>query len=203
MRGLPACSHVLQLFDSDESRADAVATYIAEGCLQGETVIAVVTPRHWEVIAARLESLLPSMEEAQQSGSLRVLNAFDTLNLFMRDWALDVAEFHRSVGTLVNRLLTSERRVRAYGEMVDVLLSRGDFRNAEQLEVLWNDIAWPDRMTLFCGYSSVNFGDPATAAHLRGMCGLHARVRTDTHDILASFLLAEYDALSGGRFPTA
>ena len=73
--------------------------------------------------------------------------------------------FDEIVGTLVARL-AEQGRVCIYGEMVDVLAARGQYKAAYQLEVLWNALGKREPFTLFCGYSSAHFGDPKTAAIL-------------------------------------
>ena len=70
------------------------------------------------------------------------------------------------LGSLVARL-GNGRRVRIYGEMVDVRAARGNYKAACQLEALWNALGRRESFTLFCGYASGHFGDPRTAALAR------------------------------------
>ena len=102
---------------------------------------------------------------------------------------IDQKLFEDSVGTLVWALASSDRRLRIYGEMVDVLASRGDFRIALQLEARWNELRAETPFTLFCGYSSENFGDPKVSDALQLTCQAHSHIRTNPRDPLATFLL--------------
>ena len=74
-------------------------------------------------------------------------------------------------------------------EIVDLLAVQGNFAGAQLLENLWNELHARMPFTLFCGYSSENFGDPLTAGSLRSICRSHSHVRSNPNDLLGSFLL--------------
>ena len=65
-----------------------------------------------------------------------------------------------------------KRLVRIYGEMVDVLWSRGREDAALSLEILWNQLIAGRKCSLLCGYSSgVGQGDGFHA-----ICNRHSHV---------------------------
>ena len=111
----------------------------------------------------------------------------------MRNGAPDAERFDARVGALVRRLVGRGRPLRVYGEMVDILAARGDFRLAQELEALWNTFGEHTRFTLFCGYSAINFGDPRSLEALRLICRAHSHVRSEPGDPLATFLLESAD----------
>ena len=159
--------HSLQLFDCRDSVADAVSDFIAEGVEAGYGVLAVMRRETWESTARRLRDRGLDPAVAQASGGLTVLDAAATLDTFLVNGRIDQKLFEDSVGTLVWALASSDRRLRIYGEMVDVLASRGDFRIALQLEARWNDLRAESPFTLFCGYSAENFGNPKLSETLQ------------------------------------
>ena len=118
-----------------------------------------------------------------------MLDAAATLETFLVNGRIDQKLFEDSVGTLVWALASSDRRLRIYGEMVDVLASTGDFRIALQLEARWNDLRAETPFTLFCGYSAENFGNPKLSETLQLTCLAHSHIRTNPRDPLATFLL--------------
>ncbi len=130
----------MQLFDCRDSVADAVSGFIAEGVEAGDVVLAVMRRETWESTARRLRERGLDPAVAQASGGLTVLDAAATLETFLVNGRIDQKLFEDSVGTLVWALASSDRRLRVYGEMVDVLASTGDFRIALQLEARWNDL---------------------------------------------------------------
>ena len=155
-----APQHSLQFFDCLDSAADAVSGFIAEGIQAGDVVLAVMRRETWESTARRLRERGLDPAGVQASGGLTVLDAVATLETFRVNGRIDQKLFEDSVGTLVWALASGDRRLRIYGEMVDVLASAGDFRTALQLEARWNELRAENPFTLFCGYSSENFGNP-------------------------------------------
>ena len=192
-----AAQHSLQLFDSRDSVADAVSCFIAEGVEAGDVVLAVMRRETWECTARRLRERGLDPAVAQASGGLTVLDAAATLETFLVNGRIDQKLFEDSVGTLVWALASGDRRLRIYGEMVDVLAAAGDFRIALQLEARWNELRAETPFTLFCGYSSENFGDPKVSDALQLTCLAHSQIRTNPRDPLATFLLES--ASSGPR----
>lgn len=184
-----AAQHSMQLFDSRDSVADVVSGFIAEGVEAGDVVLAVMRRETWESTARRLRERRVDPAVAQASGGLTVLDAAATLETFRVNGRIDQKLFEDSVGTLVWALASSDRRLRIYGEMVDVLASTGDFRIALQLEARWNELRAETPFTLFCGYSAENFGNPKLSETLQLTCQAHSHIRTNPRDPLATFLL--------------
>jgi hypothetical protein len=181
--------HILQLFDTHTSRADAVSSFLREGLEQCEAVVAVMTPANWEYTSKRLRSRGVRVDDAVAAGQLTILDAAETLKKLSRNGIPDRERFDATIGTLARRLRSGGRTLRAYGEMVDLLAGEGDYRGAQQLEGLWNELREREPFTLFCGYSAVNFGDPRTSTALRHICRSHSRVRSNPLDALGAYLL--------------
>jgi diguanylate cyclase (GGDEF)-like protein/PAS domain S-box-containing protein len=49
-------SHIVQLYQDDESCGDAISHFAAEGIIRGDSIILVHTKPHWEIISHRLSS---------------------------------------------------------------------------------------------------------------------------------------------------
>jgi phosphatidylglycerophosphatase A len=185
--------HHLQLFDSSKSLAETVAAFLMIGFDQGEALLLVATPEHRELLTRRIEASGLNVREAVLANRLAILDAAQTLDKFMRQDTPNPAAFDEVVGSLVARL-GNGRRVRIYGEMVDVLAARGNYKAACQLEALWNALGRRQSFTLFCGYASGHFGDPRTAAALADICAAHTHLHRKTDDLLAEFLLEQQNA---------
>ncbi len=181
--------HAVQLFDSTETRAEAVAAFVRDGLLRGEVVLIVLTEEHWDAVARRLRAAEVPVSATQASGQLVVRDAHGTMLVFRRHGVIDRHIFDRTVGALVRRLRAGGNQLRIYGEMVDLLAAEGDYRAAIQLETLWNTLATHEPFTLFCGYSASHFGNPAHAEALGTICGSHTHVRVNPRDMLGSFLV--------------
>jgi len=187
-----ASEHTVQLFDSSKSLADSVAQFLVTGLERGENVLFVATPEHRELLTKRLADLGWSVRTLIAANRMVVLDAAQTLDKFMRQDTPSPVAFDEVVGSLVHRLANG-KRLWIYGEMVDVLAARGNYRAAQQLEETWNALGQRECFTLFCGYASGHFGDPRTAKALAGICAAHDHVHRKSSDILAEFLLNQHD----------
>ena len=97
--------HLVQLFDSDESLADAVGAFLHEGFRRKETLVAVMDEQRWYTVAMRLSGWGLPVDEAMASGQLTVRDAADTLKLFMRLGRPDRDLFEDSVGSADSRVV--------------------------------------------------------------------------------------------------
>jgi hypothetical protein len=189
--------HHLQLFDSSKSLAETVAEFLMAGFNRKEALLVVATPEHRELLTRKLEEAGVNIRGAERASRLVVLDAAQTLNKFMRQDTPNAAAFDEVVGSLV-ALLANGRRVCIYGEMVDVLAARGNYKAAHQLEEMWNALGRRESFTLFCGYASGHFGDPRTAQALNDICEAHSHLHRKKDDLLAEYLHDQRDGQSSG-----
>ncbi len=141
--------HGVQFYENDATLCDTVGAYVGSGLGGGEKVVVIATETHRQGIAARLSRNAIDVELACRSGRLVLLDARETLARFM-DGAMPDGERFREVigGTLGN----ADTRIRAYGEMVDVLWGEGNVGAALYLEELWNGLAKEYPFSLLCSY---------------------------------------------------
>jgi len=183
----PMSDHVCQLFDTDESRTEHVAAFLAEGFHAGDYVIAVARPDHWTSIAARLEMLGIPVERRKTEGQLRVSDAKITLTQLCPRGRLNQFAFNEIIAAAIEP--AAGRRVRAWGEMVDMLVERGDLDGALELEELWNGVSEMVPLTLICSYTAAHFVPAASHKGLRNLCLAHTDVRRSPDDSLANWVL--------------
>jgi hypothetical protein len=186
---LVTSEHVVQLFDTDESRAARVAEFLAEGYRLGEPLVVIGRPESWPNVIDRLRTLGVDPNQAAAEGMLVVKNAEDTLRRLSRDGSPDPDRFQDTVGKALSVLATRGPRVRAYGEMVDILAQADDLNAALSLEALWNVAAEKVPIYLLCGYSAPHFISATTHRALRDICAAHSGVERHDHDRLGSWLL--------------
>ena len=113
---LVTSDHVVQFFDSDESRAERVAHFLAEGYRQGEPLVVVARPVVWPVVIERLQHLGVNPNQAAAEGMLVVKNADDTLRRISRGGLPDPDLFQETVGRAMSvwatALLTNHSKIR-------------------------------------------------------------------------------------------
>jgi MEDS: MEthanogen/methylotroph, DcmR Sensory domain len=196
----PLCTseHNVQLFDSSRSMADTVSAFLMAGFTRGEPLLIVATPEHRELLARKLNEAGINVHEATAANRLVMLDAVECLGKFMRQDVPSAIAFDEVVGSLVARL-SNGKRVCIYGEMVDVLAARGNYKGAQQLEHLWNDLGQRESYTLFCGYASGHFGNPKTAKVLADICESHTHLHRTRDDLLAEYLLEQADVRPARR----
>lgn len=189
VRGPIASEHIVQFFDGDESRAECVAEFLADGFRKGEPAIVVAKPANWSRAFAHLQAIGIPVQQAIDEGMIVVQDAGDTLRRLSRNGSPDPRAFDAVVGKAVAGLAGRGSRVRAYGEMVDMLAQRGDLTDAIRLESLWNQLGERTPFFLLCGYSAAHFVATSTHRALREICSAHTDVHRHAQDPLATWLL--------------
>jgi hypothetical protein len=175
--------HAVKFYGSDDSLFTTVAGFLAEGLIARQAAIIIATPSHREAIVEHLCGRMIDCAAAIRRGDLLLLDAEDTLGLFMVGGMPDRDLFDRSVGHLVHQTLTGRPGImRAYGEMVDVLWKQGQTDAAITLEILWNRLAHKHNFALLCGYAMGSFYKQAE--QLEAVCTQHAHVIADDSNVV-------------------
>jgi PAS domain S-box-containing protein len=137
-------AHLLQFYEREEHLYDAVARYLDEGLDTGDRLLLIATPEHTSEFLARLP--------ASAAERATLLDARETLESIVVDGMPDATRFR----DLLRRALDKARggqpgaRVRAYGEMIDLLWREGRVEAAIQLEELWNEARVDPRFSRIC-----------------------------------------------------
>jgi hypothetical protein len=155
----PARFHGVHFYNDERAWCRTVAEFLADGLRRHDAIVAIVTPPHHVLILEHLLSLDLPLRDLLKTQALQLLDAGDTLGLFMRDDGPDADLFHRHMGGIVRTAAESRSpaRVRACGEMVDLLARQGRHAHAVRLEMLWNELAVNADLSLLCGYTLLSF----------------------------------------------
>lgn len=151
--------HAVRFYEDDSRLAEAVTAFLGDGLRAGDIVAAIATPVHREAFQRRLEADGFDVERLIASGAVYFVDAHDALAMFMRGGDPDPEAFRTELGALIDRLSTQarSRRLRAYGEIVDVLWLSGQHSAALRLEELCNDLQDRHAFHLLCAYSMAGF----------------------------------------------
>src|SRR5688572_12229685 len=168
--------HAVQFYGTETSLFETVACFLAEGLVSRQPAIVIATPGHRVGILEQLSARLIDCAKALREGDLVILDAEETLDLFMAGDRPDFELFEKNVGRLIEQSLNGRKRVviRAYGEMVDLLWKQGRTEAAIQLEMFWNKLASQYHFALLCGYAMGSFYKQTQ--HLDEICTLHSHV---------------------------
>ncbi|MEP7049870.1 MAG: PAS domain S-box protein [Pseudomonadota bacterium] len=173
-----AHAHVVQFYEDDSFLCDTVARFLGLGLVSGEPVVVIATQSHWNAFTARLTASAFDAERACASGQLTFLDAAETLGKFMRDGMPDRTLFESVVGGLLGAIRSRQQapRVRAFGEMVDLLWREGNPEAALLLEEMWNDLGASHPLNLLCAYVMANFYRADDSGRFDAVCNSHSHV---------------------------
>lgn len=190
--------HAVRFYDSEVSLCRLVAGFLKEGLVLGHPAVIIATPEHSQGIVADLRARDVSVKALQASGDLIVLDAAETMALFVVGGVPNREKFLATITPVLDRARrgAKNRVVRAYGEIVDLLWKNGRDIAAIQLEVLWNQLGRTAGFALLCGYARGNFYQDAS---ILDVCRQH------THLVAADGTprVSNADSLLVGGIPTA
>ncbi len=146
--------------------------------MAGEPVVVIATLVHRKAFTQRLKLQGCDLERPLASGQLVMLDAAETLAKFMVDDMPDWELFKELVGGVIEqaRLGRERARVRAYGEMVDLLWREGCKPAAIALEGAWNQLATIHSFSLLCAYVMGNFYHSGDGSGFDDVCRAHTHV---------------------------
>lgn len=144
-------AHHAFLYADEDEMLRAVATYFESGLEAGEHAVAILTAEHAEELRQAM---------GRSYARLEVMDAQATLGLFMLDGMPDEPLFQATVGTLLRERRRTSPGIRAFGEMVNVLMVRGHADAAIALEAMWNRLAAQVDFELLCAYEAACFEHP-------------------------------------------
>ncbi|MBV9328598.1 MAG: MEDS domain-containing protein [Chloroflexi bacterium] len=169
--------HFVQFYEHDQVLLDAVSGYLLAGLQSGEAAVVVASCEHLDELQRRLAELGVSVATEHSSGRLILLDAAETLTKFMVGSSPDADLFDQEIGNLVRSAARDGRHVRAFGEMVALLVSEGNSRAAVQLEALWSELQRRSgSFSLFCAYPMESFREASLAGAVRQVCDEHSQV---------------------------
>ncbi len=169
-------SHGVQVYAEPEELAESVVAFLTSGFEQGEPAVVVAHPETVSRSAAGLDAAGWAFDAATESRLLVVADAETTLAAFMDGARPSPQRFERTIVTLLEAAARPGRRVRVFGEMVDVLVRRNAAAAADELERLWNELAETYDFSLLCGYQLDVFDRSAQARTLPHVCREHSHV---------------------------
>lgn len=175
---LPPHDHVVQFYEKETALHDTVASFLAEGLRAGEAALVIAVEEHRDALRFRLAALGVDVNALTRTGQLVVVDAREVLATVMPDEMPSAAAFREHVGRLIEEAMAArpEARLRAYGQMVDVLWREGRTQAAIRMEELWNELAHDRSFALLCAYAMGPFYQEGDAAGYDEVCRLHGRV---------------------------
>src|SRR5690348_1944783 len=173
--------HAVRFYRDAHDLGATVAAYVAEGFTLGQPAVVIATPPHVDQIREQLRARGLSSEQLARDDRLVLLDAEETLAQLLLGVMPDPIQFRRTIVPVIEGASAANdgARVRAYGEMVDVLWKADRTRAASRLERLWNSLAHTHTFSLLCGYAT---DTSYKLAAVDEICSHHSHVVTDDAD---------------------
>lgn len=168
--------HFVQIYEEESDLLHSLGEYLADGLWQGERVVIIATESHRSELDRRLREKSIDVASAVVTRSYLALDAQETLDKFMVESRPDPVLFNATVGAVVRAAARGGRRIRAFGEMVAILMGGGNRAGAIRLEELWNELLREVPCALFCAYPASCVCGESPLQTLTEICDTHTRV---------------------------
>lgn len=146
--------HVIHFYEDERSFLDVLTGYVGAGINAGETVIIIATSSHLHELNNRLLAHGIHLKALLKEKQYIPVVAEELLAKFMVNGMPDAILFEKELGQLLKYARNSHQHIRAFGEMVALLLSENNVKATLALEGLWNKVCQKYRLSLFCAYPS-------------------------------------------------
>lgn len=148
--------HIVQIYSDKKDLAETVTYFATQGLNNNEAVLIIARKEHTELFTEHLKKKYIDTEDLIMGGQLVFIPA-ETAKSAILAGDKPVAEyFDRSVGKIVSGTLKKYKKLRIYGEIVDMLAEEGNIQAAIELENYWNQVLEKYDFTLFCAYDKEN-----------------------------------------------
>jgi hypothetical protein len=184
------------LYTDEEALASNVGQYLIEGVRNSQPGIVIATPAHCAAFRRAA---------GQEGTRVLFLDAEHTLSKFMVNGRPDWQRFETTISGAVKSLDRAPgQRIRAYGEMVGLLWTSGQYSAAIELEDYWNRVLASLNAVLYCAYPIDIFGTEFQASAVHGILCDHTRLlpARDSEILESSLRTAVRDVLGeeAGQF---
>jgi PAS domain S-box-containing protein len=171
--------HVLQLHGGDgASLTRSVGRYLSEGLAQGDSLLVIAASTQRQAFVQEITAAGYDAGTAVRDRRLLLLDAEETLARFLvngePNWERFVETIEAAIGELEPQ--ADRSRIRAYGEMVDLLWNAGQLSAAIRLEEFWSTLVASMGFKLFCAYSIDIFGEEFQAPAVKELLRAHTHV---------------------------
>jgi hypothetical protein len=182
LKNAPVRGHIVEFYVDSTKLAKQVADFAEIGLRGQEGVVLIATREHLDLILNTLTERHFSVKTLEKSGQLKYLQAQSALDEFIMDGNLYWKRFESTIGTSISLLANKYGKVRAYGEMVNILWQKGLRDRAIELEGFWNRLAALYPFCLFCAYSLNGVNAPCDPVSVTSICRAHSHFYVHPRD---------------------
>ncbi|HTL47807.1 MAG TPA: MEDS domain-containing protein [Verrucomicrobiae bacterium] len=173
--------HVVQLYRGEDFLLQALESFADAGLRKGETVLIIATGPHLSACTSALAAKGHNLAAAAGSGQWHAYNAEILLPQIMSGDMPDAKAFDALVGAAIRQAIgfRKKRKMRAFGELVNLLSENDNLKGAEALEDLWNELVPRYRFSLYCAYAMDALDPKRYHGAVQQVCRTHSHFVTD------------------------
>ena len=164
--------HTVELFQSPDARANAIATFVGHALRQGHPAVVIVDELHRDAVAERMLAQGIDVANAVAESRLNLLDAGDLLSRVMHGGMPDAPVFDDALSRYVARVQPGHR-LHVYAEVADVLAAHGQLAAMLRLEELWTTLSQQRGFVVMCGYAMQHLESAEHREALALICGMH------------------------------
>jgi signal transduction histidine kinase/uncharacterized protein YoaH (UPF0181 family) len=168
--------HIVQFYENERFLVHSIARYISTGISQGEAVVIIATNAHLTAFKNELPFSDAELELATKSGQLVLVNAEEMLNQLMVDGYPDWDSFYGLIAQLMREAHKAFPKIRAYGELVDLLRAQGNLNAMIRLEDYWNVLSKEFGFSHLCAYWMPGFHNHDAGPAFEKVCQRHLKI---------------------------
>ncbi|MEO5968785.1 MAG: ATP-binding protein [Bdellovibrionia bacterium] len=166
--------HIVKFYEDEKTLTDAVTAYVGSGLTEGDGIILITTPKHREALEKSLALKGFNVHEASIKKQLIFKDAAHTLSQFMENQVPNEEKFRALIGAMIEEFKPKYSKIRAYGEMVNLLLVDGNLTETIGLEELWNSLSLTYSFSLLCSYLISDFNEKLPEQAYQKVCQTHS-----------------------------
>jgi hypothetical protein len=149
---MPMHNHIVRICRNITGQAEILTSYIKEGLLNNEGVIVIARPSLRKIVLSKLDALGFDSQLIKNQGQVRFFDAEFLLSNILIDGVIEEQAFRNLVEIPIQTTQSKFGKIRAFGEMVDILWQRDLQDMATQLEDLWEDLCAKQNLNFLCTY---------------------------------------------------
>lgn len=151
----PLGAHIVHIYEHADGLAASIVRFLGEALRGDESAVAIARTSTHAALLAGLPAAGIDVNGRKAAGRLRLIDAEAVLPDLLVDGTPDPDRFEEQIGCALDaaRDAAPGGRVRAYGELVDLLWLAGRLSAALELERMWTATLETRPVTLLCGYA--------------------------------------------------
>jgi hypothetical protein len=166
-------SHRVRFYDEDEGACTTICEFLLEGRAQGEAVVVIASAANRAAVVERLAGRREELDALVAEGSVVFHDAQGVLEAVVVDGLPDAGRFREAVDGILDGVATGTRRVRIFGEIVELLCRSGNPEAALRLEELWHGYVRERGLSLLCAYRMNNLHRELNGGLYQRICAAH------------------------------